>query len=42
MGLLKGGRFGADVDALTWWDPAEDLDGTSAIDAHLVRVLRGA
>jgi tRNA threonylcarbamoyl adenosine modification protein YjeE len=33
---------GADVDALTWWDPDEDLDGTSAIDAHLVRVLRGA
>ena len=30
-----------DVDALTWWDPAEDHPGLSAIDAHLVRVLLG-
>jgi len=37
-----GLAHGADVDALTWWDPAEDHQGTSAIDAHLVRVLRGA
>jgi tRNA threonylcarbamoyl adenosine modification protein YjeE len=36
-GLQPGG----DVDGLTWWDPAEDQAGLSAIDAHLVRVLRG-
>ena len=32
---------GGDVDGLTWWDPAADHPGLSAIDAHLVRVLRG-
>ena len=30
-----------DVDGLAWWKPAEDHAGLSAIDAHLVRVLRG-
>ncbi len=30
-----------DVDALTWWDPDDDHVRLSAIDAHLVRVLRG-
>jgi hypothetical protein len=34
-------RPGGDVDGLTWWDPAEEHAGLSAIDAHLVRVLRG-
>lgn len=29
-----------DVDGIAWWDPAEDHAGLSAIDAHLVRVLR--
>lgn len=29
-----------DVDGLVWWDPAGDHDDLSAIDAHLVRVLR--
>ena len=33
---------GGDVDALSWWDPADDHGNLSAIDAHLVRVLRGA
>jgi tRNA threonylcarbamoyladenosine biosynthesis protein TsaE len=37
-----GLRPGADVDGLAWWDPTEDHGGLSAIDAHLVRVLRGA
>ncbi len=31
---------GGDVDGVAWWDPAEDHEGLSAIDAHLVRVLR--
>ncbi len=32
---------GGDVDALSWWDPVDDHTNLSAIDAHLVRVLRG-
>ncbi len=36
-----GLRPGGDVDGLTWWDPTEDQAGLSAIDAHLVQVLRG-
>ncbi|MGH3348760.1 MAG: tRNA (adenosine(37)-N6)-threonylcarbamoyltransferase complex ATPase subunit type 1 TsaE [Nocardioides sp.] len=36
-----GLRPDGDVDGLTWWDPTEDQAGLSAIDAHLVRVLRG-
>ncbi|QZY28563.1 tRNA (adenosine(37)-N6)-threonylcarbamoyltransferase complex ATPase subunit type 1 TsaE [Nocardioides coralli] len=35
-----GLRPGADVDGLAWWDPVEDHAGLSAIDAHVVRVLR--
>jgi tRNA threonylcarbamoyl adenosine modification protein YjeE len=38
----EGMRPGGDVDGLTWWDPAEEQTGLSAIDAHLVRVLRGS
>jgi len=30
-----------DIDGLAWWNPGEDHAGLSAIDAHLVRVLRG-
>jgi len=30
-----------DIDAIEWWNPSEDHPGLSAIDAHLVRVLRG-
>jgi hypothetical protein len=37
-----GFRSGGDVDGIAWWDPAEDHAGLSAIDAHLVRVLRGS
>jgi len=29
-----------DIDAIDWWDPTDDHTGLSAIDAHLVRVLR--
>ena len=40
-GPFTGLRPDGDVDGLTWWDPSEDQAGLSAIDAHLVRVLRG-
>ncbi|WP_432477429.1 tRNA (adenosine(37)-N6)-threonylcarbamoyltransferase complex ATPase subunit type 1 TsaE [Nocardioides sp. GXQ0305] len=38
---VSGFEASGDVDALAWWDPVQEHSGLSAIDEHLVRVLRG-
>jgi len=37
---VSGFEASGDVDGLAWWDPIQDHSGLSAIDEHLVRVLR--
>ena len=41
LGEVSGFEPSGDVDALAWWDPVQEHSGLSAIDEHLVRVLRG-